>query len=108
MFVTLDNTEPGMLLLSTVVYAFAWKNKMPHMKKRANGFNINNKIGECGCVPVYKTRSESCVTDTSRVSSSLFSLFLVDPDEVNALEQLMMWKTAVTIIPNRGANSGIG
>ncbi|KAI3517264.1 hypothetical protein L1887_16477 [Cichorium endivia] len=72
----------GMLLLSAVAYAFAWKKKRPHMKKRGtrkhdsdfsaedldelpffslnsiakatNGFSINNKIGEGGFGPVYK------------------------------------------------------
>ncbi|KAM1145666.1 hypothetical protein COP2_038769 [Malus domestica] len=32
----------------------------------------------------------------------------VDPDEANALAQLMTWKTAVVNIPYGGANGGIG
>lgn len=35
-------------------------------------------------------------------------LFKVDPDEVNALAQLMTWRTAVAAIPYGGAKGGIG
>lgn len=37
-----------------------------------------------------------------------FSGLKVDPDEVNALAQLMTWKTAVADIPYGGAKGGIG
>jgi glutamate dehydrogenase/leucine dehydrogenase len=36
------------------------------------------------------------------------SALQVDPDEVNALAQLMTWKTAVAAIPYGGAKGGIG
>lgn len=35
-------------------------------------------------------------------------LFKVDPDEVNALAQLMTWRMAVAAIPYGGAKGGIG
>jgi hypothetical protein len=39
---------------------------------------------------------------------SLDVVLQVDPDEVNALAQLMTWKTAVANIPYGGAKGGIG
>ncbi|KAG6418516.1 hypothetical protein SASPL_120720 [Salvia splendens] len=39
---------------------------------------------------------------------SIGSFLPVDPDEVNALAQLMTWKTAVADIPYGGAKGGIG
>lgn len=41
-------------------------------------------------------------------SSDDFVTMQVDPDEVNALAQLMTWKTAVANIPYGGAKGGIG
>lgn len=38
----------------------------------------------------------------------VFHIIQVDPDEVNALAQLMTWKTAVANIPYGGAKGGIG
>lgn len=38
----------------------------------------------------------------------LRNFYKVDPDEVNALAQLMTWKTAVADIPYGGAKGGIG
>lgn len=42
------------------------------------------------------------------VEMFLFSGMKVDPDEVNALAQLMTWKTAVADLPYGGAKGGIG
>lgn len=42
------------------------------------------------------------------LSPDCFMFLKVDPDEVNALAQLMTWKTAVADIPYGGAKGGIG
>ncbi|RRT42194.1 hypothetical protein BHE74_00022045 [Ensete ventricosum] len=43
-----------------------------------------------------------------RAPGGVFCRWSVDPDEVNALAQLMTWKTAVADIPYGGAKGGIG
>ncbi|CAN8300450.1 unnamed protein product [Cochlearia groenlandica] len=56
-------------------------------------------------VSIFKTGLELigyCINQTGLVSLQ------VEPDEVNALAQLMTWKTAVAKIPYGGAKGGIG
>ena len=69
-----------------------------------------------GCSPLIGKRTNLGVGNFVLYSSleictltSCFYLSLkVDPDEVNALAQLMTWKTAIANIPYGGAKGGIG
>ena len=47
-------------------------------------------------------------TVTLKQAVSIILSLKVEPDEVNALAQLMTWKTAIANIPYGGAKGGIG
>ena len=72
--------------------------------------------GKVGCSPVIGKTTNLAIgifvlypsLEICTLTSCFYLSLKVDPDEVNALAQLMTWKTAIANIPYGGAKGGIG